>query len=247
MKPLISILLLIFSISLVSCEKEDENVLEQELEQDNLHSRDSISFILDDKRYSSIKLDGFGFANKQTNIKPYSNVLKNREAAYITGGYWWYGEKDSLLFEHTFSFEAPELSNISFATSQKFAIEDLTQTSNLLIPMIDDTTFHVGAKPFAIDRDLENTTYGVSIEVSPLQPVKRLSTSLPGSSIILRSKIDKDLQDDSYFQIISIDSLQDNALRIEARFEANIYDDRGTAYRLKDGFVRFKTKLNYLK
>lgn len=246
MKSLIPILVLLFAVLSVSCEKENEGMTAQELEHDDLHNRDSISFTLENTTYSSTKLNGFGFANKQSNIKPYADILNNRDAAYVIGGYWWYGEKDSLLFEHTYSFEVPGLSNISFGISQKFATDDLTQINDLFVPITDDTTFRVGAKSFAIDRDLENTTYGVSLELAPLKHIKRWSTSAPASSVVLRSKLNKNIQDDSYFQIVNIDSLADNSVRIEAHFEANIYDEMGSTYRLKDGFLRFKTKLNYL-
>lgn len=248
MKFLTPILLLLMALSLVSCDKESEEIQTQELDLEIDPSiTDSIYFTLDNKTYSSNIMDGFGFANKQTNIKPYTNVINSREAAYITGGYWWYGEKDSLLFEQTFSFKSPEFSNISLGVSQKYATKELLQKSNLLIPDTNDTAFKVGPQAFAIDNNLENSTYGISLTLSHLQQGKSLTTSIPAFSILLRSDLDKNLQDDAYFEIISIDSLQNNILQVEARFEANMYTEEGKSHRLTDGYVRFKTKLNYLK
>ncbi|MDR2282737.1 MAG: hypothetical protein LBE37_05980 [Sphingobacterium sp.] len=247
MKFLIPTFLLFFAISWVSCQKDGEEI---STEEENLAldpiNRDSISFTLNEKNYSSKEMDGFGFANKQTNIKPYADRMSARVPAYITGGHWWYGEKDSLLFEQTFSFKSPEFTNITIGVSQKYASADLIKKDNLLVPYKNDTTFLVGPKDFATDNNLENKTHGVSLELTPILTTERLTTSIPALSILVRSQLDNHLQDDSYFHIINIDTLANDALRVEARFEANVYAEDGTAYRIKDGFVRFKTKLKQL-
>ncbi len=247
MKFLIPTFLLFFAISWVSCQKDGQEILTEE---ENLAfdpiNRDSISFTLNGITYSSKEMDGFGFANKQTNIMPYTQPMGTREAAYITGGHWWYGENDSLLFEQTFSFKSPEFTTIAIGLSQKYATKDLVKKDNLLVPYKNDSTFQVGPKDFATDNDLENKTHGVSLELNPVQTKERLTTAIPAMSILVRSHLDNHLQDDSYFHIISIDTLKNDALRVEARFEANIYDEDGTAYRIKDGFVRLKTKLKQL-
>ncbi|WP_164126279.1 hypothetical protein [Sphingobacterium luzhongxinii] len=248
MKLPVPVILLFFMISLVSCQKDGEEISvdEQEWNTDPTN-RDSISFTLNDKTYSSNEMNGFGFSNKQINIKPYSSAIKNRETAYATGGYWWYGESDSLLFEQTFSFKLPEFSSISFGFSKKYEKNKLLQKTAVLAPKSNDSTFLVGPAQFATDNNLENTAEGVSLELYPLQTGKVLTTSIPAYSVLLRSKLDNQLQDDSYFHIIKIDTLQHDVLCIEARFELNVYNEKGASYRIKDGFIRFKTKGNYLK
>lgn len=241
-------ILLFFAISLVSCQKDGEEIsIDEQAWNTDPANRDSISFTLNDRTYSSNEMNGFGFSNKQINIKPHSSAIKNRETAYATGGYWWYGENDSLLFEQTFSFKSPEFSNISFGFSKKYDKNNLLQKNALLAPKNNDSTFFVGPAQFATDNNLENTTEGVSLELYPLQTGKVLTTSIPAYSILLRSKLNNQLQDDSYFHIIKIDTLQHDVLCIEARFELNVYNENETPYRLKDGFIRFKTKSRYLK
>lgn len=233
----------------MSCQKDADEVLidQQELENRLPHNKDSISFTIDGKSYSSEKMNGFGFSNKQVNIKPHAAVLANREAAYSLGGYWWYGEKDSLIFEQTFTFRFEDYSSLTLAVNKKYRSSDLLQRSDLKAPKNIDSTFGVGSLNFATDNNRENTKDGISLEYYPRDTRKVLTTFIPPLSVLKRSNLNNNLQDNSYFEIIRLDTLSNHALLIEARFEVNVYSNEEQAHRIKDGFVRFKTKLNHLK
>lgn len=249
MKFLIPIVILLLSISQISCQKDADELLveEQELENTLPHNKDSISFSINDTIYSSAEMNGFGFSNKQINIKPYPSVLSNREAAYSSGGYWWYGEKDSLIFEQTFTFRFADYSNLTLGISKKYLNSELLQMLNLKTPKNTEAIFSVGSQPFATDNNRENTKEGISFEYYPEDTRKVLTSFIPSISILKHSGLGNNLQDDAYFEIIRLDTLSDAAIVVEARFEANIYASKDQAYRIKDGFVRFKTKFNHLK
>lgn len=249
MRFLIPVVLLSLSTSLLSCQKDADEVGidQQELENRLPHNKDSISFTIDNKSYSSAKMNGFGFSNKQVNIKPHAAVLENREAAYSLGGYWWYGEKDSLIFEQTFTFRFEDYSSVTLAVNKKYHSSDLLQKADIKAPKNINATFGVGPLNFATDNNRENTKDGISLEYYPQDTRKVLTSFVPTLSVLNHSSLNNKLQDNSYFEIIRLDTLSSQTLLVEARFELNVYSNEEQAYRIKDGFVRFKTKLNHLK
>lgn len=229
-------------ISFVSCQKENNDTDLGEHESDKgIYTKDSIFFTLDGKEYSSTELYGAGVGNKQINIQPFSNEIAGRDYAYSTGGYWWYGERDSLLFEQLFRFRDDEFLNISLGFSKKYHKSDLVEKSNYMAPKDYEPLFEVGETSFATDYNMENTREGVSIEVS--SPQGELTSYIPGFSILIRSDLTNDLQDNSTFEIIKVENIKQDKYLVEARFEANVYASDERVYRIKNGFVRFKTRL----
>lgn len=249
MRFLLPIVLFAISSLFASCQKDvdEELVNQQEFEYMLPYNKDSLSFTIDGKSFASTKTNGFGFSNKQVNIRPYPTIIANREAAYSLGGYWWYGEKDSLIFEQTYTFQFADYSNFTLGFNKKYITSALVQKIDLKAPKEKDSIFNIGSQSYATDNNRENTKEGVSLEFSSGETRQIFTSFTPNISLSTRSARRANLQEDAYFEIIRLDTLSDASIVVEARFETNIFADEKSTYRIKDGFVRFKTKLNRLK
>jgi len=244
MKPLLSTVTVLSLLMCLSCQKDTSQLPSKE-ETDKSPIRDSISFALDGITYSSNMISGWGVGNRQVNIKSYSDSIPDRSPAYITGGLWWYGEKDSVIFDQSYSFRHDNFSKIEITFGKKYHINELDKESPTVgIPLKKETILKEGKGTFATDYGLENTTDGFVMEIHPLSTGETFTTYIPAFSPLIRSSLTNDLQDNSTFEITKIERITDDIYLVEAKFEVNVYTEKEKQSRITDGFVRFTTRLH---
>jgi hypothetical protein len=170
------------------------------------------------------------------NIKKSSSLITGGKLAYQTGNYYWYGVQDSTLYSVFYNFSAKQTGEeLRIYFTKKYNDNELQKVGALMLPKSNLEVFKVGNMPFAVDLEKENTMDGVAIDF------KNLTTKIPGSSILVRSTLSTNIQNNSSFQITKVEKGKDGLYIIEAKFEANLYNDKDQPYRLKNGFMRIKT------
>lgn len=229
-------------ISMVSCKKNNGEPVPAP--EKVMHYQDSISFIIDEKQYSFDNKNSAGIGNQAINIKSSATIVNGGKLAYKTGGYYWYGEKDSTLYSVSYGFESRQLGehfNILF--TKKFKDSQLQRGHQLFAPKDHLDIFKLGKQRFAVDLEKENTMDGISIAFRGADINEELITRIPGFSILVRSSLTKDIQNNSSFEITKVEKLKDSIYLIEAKFEVNLFDENGKLYRLKKGFLRTTTSM----
>ena len=235
----LTISFLLFFFILASCKK---SVVELER---NMPYADSVSFSINGKNYVCAERNTSGMANRQINIKPSDTVITGRRWQYMTGKFYWYGEKDSTLYSISEDFLADSTygyTHIDISFNKKYGNNQMKRNF-FLHPIDSSLIFKKGKQPFAVDLNLENTMEGVAIEVHTKEAVGLLSTYIPGFSILINTKLPRTIQDESSFEITKLQLLENGIYLVEARFEVNLFDEKGKAYKLKNGFLRFKTNM----
>lgn len=203
---------------------------------------DSISFGINGKQYIFNNLYGAGFGNRQVNIKQSPVIIADRQPAYITGGYYWYGEKDSTLYSAFYKLNADkQQGDLQVSFSKKFRNTQLIVDQQFLKIKDYFSLLRFGKQTFSVDLDKENSMDGIAIDFNNSNLSGNLSTTIPGFSILVRSNLGKNIQDNSLFEITKIEKLEGNQYLIEANFEVNLYDKNEQLYRAKNGFLRITT------
>ena len=240
MKPNIFFYLLLIFTIFSSCKKDNSESIEEEV---RLVS-DSISFTINNQPYFFDSQNEIGIGNRQINIKPSISQISGRNAAYITGGFYWYGEPDSTLFNVEHGFIGNNYTqSIKISFSKKYKNEQLKNYLSFLIPENNFDILKIGKQKFAVDFKKENTTEGVSLEFRSRDHSGTLSTFIPGFSILVKANLTKNIQDNSTFEIVKIQKVDEIYHMIEAKFSLNLYDENAKLYRLENGFLRFKVKI----
>ena len=232
------------SISLASCKKNSIEILPEPVPVKVKAYQDSLSFVINEKQYIFNDKYTAGIGNQAINIKPSSTLNKEGKLAYQTGGYYWYGEKDSTLYSVFYGLKTAQLADrFEILFTKKFKDTQLQSNHPVLVPKDHAGIFKLGKLPFAVDLGKENTMDGISIDLSLSAINEPLGTSIPGFSILVRSGLTKDIQNNSSFEITKVEELKDGLYIIEAKFEVNLFDSNEKLYRLKNGFLRLKTNL----
>lgn len=228
-------LLLLFAIS--ACKKDAVPVEPEEVK----IVKDSVSFLLNGKNYVCSEQKSVGVGNRQINIKPSMTLINDQDWEYHTGGFYWYGEKDSLLYDTFFGLTSSDYHNrINISFSKKYHRNELPlRVFNVFVPSDNSKIFKAGLQPFAVDLNLENTMDGISIEVSIQDLKSQLSTYMPAFSILIRTDLTNDIQKNSRFEITKVQKLNEKLHLLEGRFEVNLFDEAGKMYKLENGFFRF--------
>ncbi|MBC8051653.1 MAG: hypothetical protein H7Y13_01170 [Sphingobacteriaceae bacterium] len=94
-----------------------------------------------------------------------------------------------------------------------------------------------------LDFENQNTKDGVVVEAYLPGISDKLVSYIPGHAIIDQLSLPKSIHDDSKFEIIKIEKLDDHIHLIEARFDINLYHKDGRLFRIKNGFVRVRTDM----
>ena len=225
-----------------SCKKNTSETLHETKTEVIL--KDSVSFIVNNTQYVFNEKNTFGVSNRAVNIKPSKTLIKDGKLGIETGGVYWYGTKDSTMysvFQRLGSNKLGEEFGISF--NKRFSDNQLHKSAALLVPKDNAEIFRLGKIPFAVDLDKENTMDGISIDFRAPGLTKNLSTVIPGFSILVRSGLKKDIQDNSSFEITKIEKIQDSTYLLEAKFELNLFNTDEQLYRVKNGFLRLRVNM----
>lgn len=255
MKSYLFFLTILILFITVSCRRASEETAPEPEVTKEIFYQDSVSFTISGKKYVHDHCYSRGISNMQVNLKPYKEKLEDRILAYGSEGNYWYGAKDSTLYETRRTFGGTdEPGNICISFSKKYHNSQLRQASVYLIPRDTRPIFTTGKKTFAIDLDKMNTTDGIGI-IAHIQnnedKLEEMTTFFPNRSLLAKTTLDKDLQNNSTFEIVKFEKLNygwylesGNMYLIEARFEVNLYNKKEEIYRLENGFIRFVTSLN---
>ncbi|WP_158826346.1 hypothetical protein [Mucilaginibacter lacusdianchii] len=236
LKPYLTVLIVVAALQ--SCKKDNGQQAEPPapVSEKAIVYTDSITFSLNNKIYAFDQRFTTGVGNQPVNIKKSASVIEGGKLAYETGGYHWYGVPDSTLYSVSYGFMLKETSKrLSIYFNKKYNDKELQKEGLLLKPKSNLEIFKVGNIPFAVDLDKENTMDGVAIDFD------NLTTKIPGATILVRSSLSTSIQNNSSFQITKVEKLKDSIYLIEAKFEANLYDENAQLYRLKNGFMRIRT------
>lgn len=230
-------------ISIASCKKNNVEVITDP--EKAVEYKDSISFKINEKQYVFNTTTSYGNGNQQINIKPSPIAIKGRRPAYETGGYYFYGEIDSTLYSVHYELRSEQLTdNFNINFTKKFENSQLNQGLLLLAPTDHLGIFKTGKLSFAVDLEKENTMDGVAIDFKGSGIPEQLSTCIPGFSILVRSSLTKDIQNNSNFEITKVKNLNDGLYLIEAKFAVNLYGESEKLYKLENGFLRMKVHMN---
>lgn len=242
--PKLYSLIFIILICLFSCKKSNNEITPDIVQEKAISYPDSISFVMNEKEYIFNEKYIAGMGNQPINIKPSAKVIKGGKLAYETGGYYWYGEQDSTLYSRFYNFSSkPNRNYFKISFTKKFKDSQLHTGAVLLHPENDLDIFKVGKASFAVDLEKENTMDGISIDFYEQDINKVLSTKIPGSSILVRSALKNDIQNNSSFEITKVEKLKNTLYLIRAKFEANLFYNDAKLYRIKNGFLQFTTNV----
>lgn len=230
--------ILILTTVFFSCKKNAEDIPEPLPEVETIKRiEDSLSFTIDGASYIMSESFGRGVGNTQINLKPYNDVIPGREPAVITGGKYFYGEKDSILYFSNFELASQNGggSKAELFFTRKFAKKDLQPDFHVMYPKDQSEVIKVGKQSFAEDFEKENTQDGIVLKLSILG--KSLTSSVPGFSILKQSHM-KNIQQNSIFEITKVEKVRDDVFVLEAKFTMNVFDDQLKLYRLENGYLR---------
>lgn len=236
--------LVVALISIVACKKNNTENTPDVIDRKITHYKDSVSFIINDKQYVLDDSYSSGMGNSPVNIKSSSTVIKGGKLAYETGGYYWYGAKDSTLYSVSRGIHSRNGGDdFKILFTKKFQDSQLQRGNLMLAPKDYYDIFKLGKQSFAVDLEKENTMDGISIDFRGGEMKDRLITGIPGFSILVRSGLKNDIQENSSFEITKVEKLRDNQYLVEAKFEVNLFDNNEKLYRLKKGFLRITSNM----
>lgn len=223
-----------------ACKKEKISESLPEPAQTQTNYADSIYFKIEGTAYQGEGTSSYGVSNGQTNLKAFDNEISGRTYAIATGNRFWYGDVDSTFYgiHHKMNLKNGE-AEIIF--TQKMLTSKMHKDISLKIYQNNEDFFKVGKRTFATDYEMENSTDGIILTARDGGKYKApLTSSRPGSSILNRPDIGKEIQKDSRFEIIKTEKLTDRVMLIQATFELNLYDQEGKKYKVTDGFYQKK-------
>ena len=234
---------LISSVFILSCKKDRSEPIIPVKEKDVVY-KDSISFTLDGKAYDIGYKNQEGVGNRQFNLKPSSTPIEGLKVARTSGGYYWYGPKDSILCDYLagFSMRAHD-GNIKFSFSKKYKIDQLKKDVFLWVPENITDILKEGKHSFATDFNTEITLDGVAIEAYLKGIDGTLTSYIPGNSILTPTNLTKEVQNNSVFEITKLQKTDTGNYIVEAKFELNLFDKNERLYRLENGFFRMISRL----
>ena len=216
-----------------SCKKEREAVIVEDPQAHLLSLKDSVSFNLDGKKFERTYINTIEKSRNQITL----DIASGRLSA------------DSILYSSMFKFAGGERGQISFTFMKKFRKDQLiTKTNFLLIegPESEMDLYKTGEHPYAIDFATFNTYNGISIELlSPMDDTagyEILTSSIPFWKR-LQTTITPASQNNSRFEIISLQKLSNGNHLLEAKFSANLFNEQEKQRRLENGYLRMQISI----
>ncbi|MDR2273096.1 MAG: hypothetical protein LBF27_19455 [Sphingobacterium sp.] len=232
----------------ISCKKDTIEFANKETA--NLEiEKDSISFKLNGREYSSNYVTGKTQGSKHIDIKPYGKKRPNQEAAYEGENIWFYGATDSLMIEQTVSLGS-DGHHFTVGFLKKYNLFELNEAPSYF-PR-NGFSYNLGKQNFATDFGRENTKDGVYMKISTGN-LKTLTSHVPRTwnvNVNNHNDIqwgnnmpDNNIQANSKFSIVKLEKVRGEYYLVEARFELNVYSEDSKLYRVTDGFIRFYSEV----
>jgi hypothetical protein len=198
--------------------------------------KDSCSYTIDGKAYTSVGKDGGGWGNFGMNLD--------------TSNGQWKWAPDSLLYLTSFQFSSinntGDKGSFELTFTKKYAKNQLVSSpyTAMLAPATDMDLYQLGLHKFAVEFERFNNDEGVVLAVDnqggtfgePLYswsvaPVPYPTTITPQS------------HNNSVFEIVKVQPLPYGHAGhiIEARFSASVFNNKEQPKRVENGYVRFYT------
>lgn len=236
------ILSYLFLLVLFASCKKDSPIPDANSTKNTIIYTDSVSFVVNGRKYSFEPRHMVGMGNRQFNLKPYPTPIEGRRVARRSEFYW-YGAADSILYSAHYNFETwPELSEVNFLFTKKYRSDQLKKDV-FLVPDDNSELLKVGKQTFAVDLEQEATLDGIAIEARLSGIEHSLTSYIPNYYFWLPVILKKDIQDNSIFEITKVQKLDNDKYLVEATFELNLFDKDSKAYRLEKGFLRLVTDM----
>jgi hypothetical protein len=230
--------LLMFISLIFSCKKNGIETVTPVPEVESVkYLKDSLSFTIEGSSYVLLDNSGRGIGNTQINLKAFDDSIPGRQAASMTAGKYYYGEKDSTLYSAMFKMVSSSTftSSAEILFTKKYGTNELRPGFVVLVPTDQSQVFKVGKQSFATDFRKENTQEGIVMDL--YINGQALSTTVPGFSIALQSHM-KDIQKNSSFEITKVEKVEGDIFRFEAKFTLNVYNTEARLYRVENGYLR---------
>ncbi|HMI02768.1 MAG TPA: hypothetical protein VK541_09820 [Pedobacter sp.] len=198
--------------------------------------KDSASFTIDGKAYTSGKIEKGTTLTTQSNLKITSGVNFN---------YLLQGDKDSILFVRDYTIKANgSFMIISFIKVYSNSETESTQENNggyLYYPKNKTDMFSVGRYKYSTDFWRDNSISGIAIRViSDRGDLKSYSQSDLGKP----ASVTQADQKESKFEIISLQK-RDSGYLLEAKFNLNVFDENKRSQKIENGYLRCSVLVIY--
>ncbi|SMD18527.1 hypothetical protein [Pedobacter nyackensis] len=224
----------VFIVCFTSCKKGGISGVEVEPVPNTkqISLSDSIYFEVDGKVYTANSVFSMGIGNSGANMRFLDAPVAGRKNWGTLGGKSYYASVDSIYLSYGKSFSGPnDYGNLHISFGKGFQVKDLNYIGAMWYAKDIRNMLDKGKQEFAIDYQSTNSIDGVSFVVDRLGRTGRPEFSFDDSS-------DSSLQDDAHFEITEKEQVDKDRYRISARFEMNLYDDKGKKYRATKGFLR---------
>lgn len=236
MKKLHLILPVALALLASSCKKDNAVTIPELVAPKKHFAADSSSFTINGKSYSSgpSGSSSRGAGNKGTNMKL---STKDGDWSISNGHHYWVGALDSVQF---YKFYENYLDNangaITFSFIKNYKRTSLDKNGFLYAPKLATDVITLGDQNYALDFEREGKEEGIAISLSLNG---QTLTSYSPLLIRIPSSLGRESQRDSKFKVLKIEEVKNTDLmRIEAVFEANLFDENEKPVKITDGFLR---------
>ncbi|WP_293305241.1 hypothetical protein [Pedobacter sp. UBA5917] len=193
--------------------------------------KDSVSYTLDGQKIILTTTTSRGVLNGKAN-KKLDSVVKNVE--YISD------DQNTVMFGRFYALRNDNRNGITITFLKKYN-KSLTKPnpSAILFEPVDKLDlFSIGERKFAMDFTRNNSQNGIALELSGgdygLQ-------TYGYSSLVYHPLLNPELQNQSKFEIISLQKLKSGKYLLEAKFNASVYHGDGTNIKkIDNGYLRLR-------
>lgn len=219
-----------------SCKKSTSIDVPETVEPEPKAKFDSVYFEIEGKSYAG-KPD-IGGINSVGNMGYRMRYLEApEEGMKIYQGYGdskngWYASTDSIYFTAGNSYETSRYESLHIDFCQGMPKSNMTEYGSFYFPTDTRKMFKKGKLGFATDFQNENFKNGVSISFENFGRTGKPEWSHGESP-------EGYTQDDSTFEIINTEQIDENSYFVEAKFELNLYDKERVKHRVTNGYLRF--------
>lgn len=213
-------------IFFAACKKEDpvNEPTTTEKEDPLEYAKDSISYSIDGKTYSTAKFSSTAGAG---NYQPNSKV-----DSIVKGAYYISGNKDSVLYSKRFAiYNDDRIVNVTFIKTYS---KNVMRQVLILVPNDVYDLFKVGSRNYALDFERDNKQNGIALSIYDKGTYKTFGSD----SFRNPPTLSPDAQKDSKFEVTSFRKLKSGTYVLEAKFNATVFNSENHSKKLDNGYLR---------